>query len=95
MIEPAGYGAAICFGPDTRNFQDVVNALLECRGATVVSSSARMERTLLQWLENPGAAAAQGQRAQDFVLSQRGATRKTLSCLPGPDGQTAGSRRVA
>ncbi|GAF72732.1 unnamed protein product, partial [marine sediment metagenome] len=28
MIEPAAYGAAVCFGPNTRNFRDIVAALL-------------------------------------------------------------------
>ena len=95
MIEPAGYGAAICFGPDTRNFQDVVKLLLECRGARVVFSSAQLENTLLDWLNHPRSAAAQGQRAQNFVLSQRGATAQTVDWLPGSDVQPDRSRRVA
>ena len=28
MIEPAAYGAAVCFGPNTWNFRDIVAALL-------------------------------------------------------------------
>ncbi|MGC4007287.1 MAG: glycosyltransferase N-terminal domain-containing protein [Pirellulales bacterium] len=35
MIEPAAYGVATCFGPNTRNFRDVV-ALLLAADATVV-----------------------------------------------------------
>ncbi|MFP6762488.1 MAG: 3-deoxy-D-manno-octulosonic acid transferase [Planctomycetaceae bacterium] len=95
MIEPAGYGAAICFGPDTRNFRDVVDALLACRAARVVSSSAHMENTLQAWLASPESAAAQGRRAQNFVLSQLGATAKTVDCLLGPAPQKCSSRRVA
>ena len=28
MIEPAAYGVAACFGPNTRNFRDVVQMLV-------------------------------------------------------------------
>ena len=83
MIEPAGYGAAICFGPDTRNFRDVVTALLKRDAARVVYDSVELEETLLAWLANRPAAIGQGQRARDYVLSQNGATSKTVSCLIG------------
>src|SRR5690606_20883116 len=33
MIEPAAYGVATCFGPNTRNFRDIVAALLAAGGA--------------------------------------------------------------
>jgi 3-deoxy-D-manno-octulosonic-acid transferase len=81
MIEPAGYGAAICFGPDTRNFRDVVAALLKRDAAKVVEDSIDLEETLLAWLADRNAAEAQGTRAKDFVLSQHGATSKTVDCL--------------
>ena len=37
MIEPAAYGAAVLFGPNTDNFRDVVEALLSRRAARVVT----------------------------------------------------------
>ncbi|MDA0587866.1 MAG: 3-deoxy-D-manno-octulosonic acid transferase [Planctomycetota bacterium] len=83
MIEPAGYGAALCFGPDTRNFRDVVVALLKRDAAKVVEDSIDLEETLLTWLANRDAARAQGIRAKEFVLSQHGATTKTIDCLLG------------
>jgi 3-deoxy-D-manno-octulosonic-acid transferase len=36
MIEPAAYGAAVSFGPFTRNFRDVVSVLLAAEAAIVV-----------------------------------------------------------
>ncbi|MBI1313184.1 3-deoxy-D-manno-octulosonic acid transferase [bacterium] len=81
MIEPAGYGAAVCFGPNTRNFRDTVEALLACDGATVVTDAESLAATLEHWLADPAAAAAMGQRAQQFVASQRGATERALDCL--------------
>ena len=95
MIEPAGYGAAICFGPDTRNFRDVVTALLERDAAKVVYDSVELEETLLAWLTNRHAATDQGQRARDYVLGQNGATSKTVSCLIGSEPQATSTRRVA
>ncbi|MBL9122031.1 MAG: 3-deoxy-D-manno-octulosonic acid transferase, partial [Planctomycetaceae bacterium] len=38
MIEPAAYGAAVSFGPSTRNFRDIVAALLGAEGAQVVQN---------------------------------------------------------
>ena len=95
MIEPAGYGAAICFGPDTRNFRDVVAALLKRDAARVVYDSVELEETLLTWLTNPQTATDPGQRARDYVLSQNGATTKTVSCLIGEETQNVPSQRAA
>ena len=95
MIEPAGYAAAICFGPDTRNFRDVVTALLKRDAAKVVYDSVELEETLLAWLTNRHAATDQGQRARDYVLGQNGATSKTVSCLIGGELQATSTRRVA
>ena len=33
MIEPAGFGVPVLFGPHTWNFKDAVAGLLECGGA--------------------------------------------------------------
>ena len=95
MIEPAGYGAAICFGPDTRNFRDVVTALLKRDAAKVVYDSVELEETLLAWLADRQAATDQGQRARDYVLSQNGATTKTVNCLIGEQPQDSSMRRAA
>lgn len=95
MIEPAGYGAAICFGPDTRNFRDVVAALLKRDAATVVYDSLELEETLLSWLGDRQSAIDQGQRARDYVLSQNGATEKTIDCLTGRPRQEPFVRRAA
>ena len=41
MIEPAAYGAAVSFGPNTRNFRDIVAALLAADSAVVVHDARR------------------------------------------------------
>ncbi len=41
MIEPAAYGVATCFGPNTWNFRDIVSVLLTAQGAEVVEDAPR------------------------------------------------------
>jgi 3-deoxy-D-manno-octulosonic-acid transferase len=81
MIEPAAYGAAVCFGPNTRNFRDIVAAMLAHDAAVVVAGQAELLGFVRRCLENPAEAAALGQRARQLVLSQLGATDRTFALL--------------
>ena len=85
MIEPAAYGAAVLFGPNTFNFQAVVSELLSRDAARVVQDGAGLQEVFLELLSNPGKATELGERARSFVLSQQGATRKTVDLLTGLD----------
>jgi 3-deoxy-D-manno-octulosonic-acid transferase len=77
MIEPAGYGAAVCFGPNTANFRDVVAMLLERSAATVVADGPELTQFVRHCLESPDEAAEMGGRARSLVLEQRGAALST------------------
>ena len=79
MIEPAAYGAAVCFGPNTRNFRDIVAAMLARDAAVVVADGDDLARFVRRCLEEPAYAAALGQRARNLVLEQLGATRPDLA----------------
>jgi 3-deoxy-D-manno-octulosonic-acid transferase len=81
MIEPAAYGAAVSFGPNTWNFRDVVSAMLRHEAAVVVEDGKQFTRFVRRCLEQPDYAAALGRRAQAFVRSQIGATERTLRLL--------------
>ncbi len=83
MIEPAAYGAAVLFGPNTENFQDVADALLAHEAARVVADRHDLSATAGDLLQHPTEAREQGRRAQEFVLSQQGATRKTIAIIGG------------
>lgn len=83
MIEPCGYGAAVCFGPNTRNFRDVVESLLARKAAEVVESQSALIERLRAWLTDRQAASRQGVAAREFVLSQSGASRRTIELLLG------------
>lgn len=94
MIEPCAYGAAVCFGPNTRNFRDVVESLLARQAASVVNDQAELTSQLREWLTDRQSASAQGAAARDFVLSQTGASQRTIDLLVGPE-QTLRSRTAA
>lgn len=81
MIEPAAYGAAVSFGPKTRNFRDVVAALLAAEAAVVVHDGAELAAFARHCLEEPRFAAELGRRAAAVVASQLGATRRTADLV--------------
>ncbi len=81
MIEPAAYGVATCFGPNTRNFRDIVAALLTADGARVVADEAEMEAFVRRCLADPAHAEDLGSNARRLVASQLGATARTVELL--------------
>jgi 3-deoxy-D-manno-octulosonic-acid transferase len=77
MLEPAAYGAAVSFGPHTRNFKDEVARLLAADAAVVVPDGATLTAFVRRCLDDPAWAEALGARAASLVASQRGATTAT------------------
>lgn len=78
MIEPAAYGTPLSFGPNTRNFRDVVNLLLQSNAAQVVHGGLELTAFVEWCLSNPDAARQMGLRAQQLVRQQVGAADRTL-----------------
>lgn len=83
MIEPAAYGSAVCFGPNTRNFRDIVAAMLDHRAAEVVENGPALTQFVRRMLQHPDEADELGRRARALVLSQQGATERTTDLLLG------------
>ncbi|REK11382.1 MAG: 3-deoxy-D-manno-octulosonic acid transferase [Planctomycetota bacterium] len=81
MIEPAAYGAAVSFGPKTRNFRDVVAALLEADASVVVHDGEELTEFVRRCLFEPSFAEALGARARDVIASHLGATSRTVDLL--------------
>ena len=81
MIEPAAYGAAVCFGPNTHNFRAVVAAMLDREAAVVVTNADELTEFVERCLEDPAYGALLGRRAQDLVVENLGATLKTTKLL--------------
>ncbi len=95
MIEPAAYGAAVSFGPNTWNFKDVVAMLLAREAAVVVKGGAELETFVRRCIEDAAFAAGLGQNAQSLVLSQLGATDRTVELLSRLVATDATTRRAA
>jgi 3-deoxy-D-manno-octulosonic-acid transferase len=81
MIEPAGYGVPVCFGPETWNFQDTVERLLQAGGAVQIGDPDELAPTLARWLERPDDAKEVGRNAHKFIAAQQGALARTLRAL--------------
>jgi len=93
MLEPAAYGAAVCFGPWTRNFADEVAVLLRHDAARVVADGAALTAFVRGCLEDPVEAAMLGKRASTTVHAAGGArvltARSILATLA--EGRRAGA----
>ncbi len=81
MLEPAGYGSAVCFGPNTKNFQDVAARLVEAGGAVRLANAGELTTFVRRCLDYPHAADQLGIRAQGLVDKHRRAIPMTIAGL--------------
>jgi 3-deoxy-D-manno-octulosonic-acid transferase len=81
MIEPAGFGAAVLFGPNTWNFKDVTEALLTQHAARVIHGPDELREAIRELLHQPDEAKRMGDAARMFVASQQGATKRTVDLI--------------
>jgi 3-deoxy-D-manno-octulosonic-acid transferase len=81
MIEPAGFGVPVMFGPHTWNFRDAVDGLLEAGGAIRVHDEKELEDGVARLLNDPGLRERMGAAARQFVRLQQGATARTLDIM--------------
>jgi 3-deoxy-D-manno-octulosonic-acid transferase len=86
MLEPSAYGAAVAFGPHTRNFHTEVAGLLAAEAVRVVHDQQQLTDFVGWALEHPDEREAMGARAAAVVATGRGATdltiRRLLAVLP-------------
>jgi 3-deoxy-D-manno-octulosonic-acid transferase len=81
MIEPAAYGAAVCFGPNTSNFKEVTRLMLDRQAAQVVDSGPALTSFVEKCLVEPEWATRLGQQARTLVAENRGALDQTIELL--------------
>ena len=81
MIEPAAYGAALMFGPNTWNFKDITEALVSRNAARVVHDQNEMRETIRELLRQPDEAKRLGEAARSFVQTQQGAVERTINLI--------------
>jgi 3-deoxy-D-manno-octulosonic-acid transferase len=81
MIEPAAYGVATCFGPNTKNFRDVVAMLLAHDAAVCVHSGEELTAFVRRVLTDANYATKLGNSAAELVKAQQGATARTWALV--------------
>ena len=81
MIEPAAFGAAVLFGPNTRNFRDVVQAFKEADACIQLQEPEELAPTLARLLSDSAQRESLGNAAQNAVVAQAGATARTATLL--------------
>ena len=81
MLEPAAYGAAVCFGPNTKNFREISQRILAADAARVIRNTGELSAFLGKSLTDPAWRDGMGERARRLVMAQRGACRKTADLL--------------
>lgn len=94
MLEPAGYGCAVSFGPNTKNFDTIAGRLLDGGGAVRVADEAELEGFVRRCLEDIPAADDLGRSAQAIVDEHRGAYDRTLEMM-GERCESLPTRRAA
>lgn len=81
LMEPAILGVAPLFGPYNFSFRETAQALAEGDAGREVADQADIYRVLKHFLDNPGMAAAMGDRARQVILGNRGATDLNFKLL--------------
>jgi 3-deoxy-D-manno-octulosonic-acid transferase len=81
MLDPAAYGVAVSFGPNTKNFRDIVSLLLTDDAAVVVRNGNELTAFVRRCLDELNFAETLGQHAQQLVQKHIGATAKTVELL--------------
>jgi 3-deoxy-D-manno-octulosonic-acid transferase len=81
MLEPAAYGCAVVFGPHVWNFRDAADRLVREGGAVQVADADALESAIQNLLNDTSRRRRLGATARKLVLSQQGATTRTLDAL--------------
>ncbi|MFM7150464.1 MAG: 3-deoxy-D-manno-octulosonic acid transferase [Gemmataceae bacterium] len=95
MIEPAAFGAAVTYGPHVWNFRETARRLVECGGAYQVQDFQELEEITRHLLKESKDRLAMGKLGRQFVLSQQGATQRTLDILGSCLNAEIGKDRAA
>jgi 3-deoxy-D-manno-octulosonic-acid transferase len=95
MIEPAGLGVPVVFGPHVWNFRDAALRLVEAGAAFKIATPKEMELTLLRLLDDSGLRERTGAAARALVVAQQGATERTLDVLDEVLGVRSSARVAA
>ncbi len=83
MLEPAAYGANVAFGPNTANFKDISQLLLDHDAAQRLDTLEAIETWASHELRAPVQGQQRGLRAQALIRQHQGALEKTANAIEG------------
>ena len=81
MLEPAFAAAAVCFGPNTWNFNEIVQQLLVADAVCQLPNQTALESFIEQCLAQPTWSAQLGKKAKQCVLDHQGASDQIAQLL--------------
>ena len=81
MLEPAGMGRPVVFGPHTFNFAKEAKLLLDRQAAICVNDAAALTDSLRGLFRSPQKAADMGRRAQKVVVESAGAAKRSVALV--------------
>lgn len=77
MIEPCAYGVATCFGPNTKNFADIVKLLLDDRACHQLQTQEELLPWVKSLIEDATVRQQLGLNARQTCLKHKGAIDRT------------------
>ena len=81
VLEPAALGVPVLVGPNTFNFAEVTDLLLERHAAQRIGDAEELALALQRLLEDPARRRRMGEAARRTVEEERGAVARTLSIV--------------
>ncbi|MEK6643028.1 MAG: 3-deoxy-D-manno-octulosonic acid transferase [Planctomycetota bacterium] len=81
VMEVAGLGRAMCFGPYMENFADAVEKLLGAKAAVQIGRAEELGATMTAMLKDATARETMGRAAREVVRRNAGATARTVELL--------------
>ena len=81
MMEPAGLGKPVVFGPHTFNFKEETELLLKNNAAKMVETEDELFKTIEFFIKNPDVVKEIGLKAQKVVNEKRGATERSMEII--------------
>jgi 3-deoxy-D-manno-octulosonic-acid transferase len=79
LLEPAGFGCPVLFGPHTHNFVAMSEALIESGGGRRVQDGQELYETMKTLLKDRDELNRMGRSAKEFVEKNRGALERVMS----------------
>lgn len=83
MLEPAGLGKPVIFGPHSFNFKEEAGLLLQNNAAKMVNTGEELLNAIEDFIKDPRKAEEMGLRARKAVNEKRGATEKNMEIIRG------------